>query len=190
VADEVVLAVKQVQPVPWLEVHGHGGCQALRFLLEEFTARGMTPCAWQEFVYLTDDDGLRARAAAALALAPTPRTAAILLGQYHGALGAALDAILTELDAGRIEEATRQLAELAGRALLGRHLTAPRRVTVAGAPNVGKSSLVNALAGFQRSVVAPHAGHHSRSRHNDHCRGRLADRADRHGRGASRSGNG
>jgi tRNA modification GTPase len=31
-------------------------------------------------------------------------------------------------------------------------------VTVAGAPNVGKSSLVNALAGYQRSIVAPTPG--------------------------------
>jgi tRNA modification GTPase len=31
-------------------------------------------------------------------------------------------------------------------------------VAVAGAPNVGKSSLVNALAGYQRSIVAPTPG--------------------------------
>jgi tRNA modification GTPase len=36
---------------------------------------------------------------------------------------------------------------------LGRHLTRPWRVVVAGAPNVGKSSLINALAGFTRTVV-------------------------------------
>jgi hypothetical protein len=37
-------------------------------------------------------------------------------------------------------------------------LTTPWRVTVAGAPNVGKSSLVNALAGYQRSVVSATPG--------------------------------
>src|SRR5262249_24412086 len=55
-------------------------------------------------------------------------------------------------------ERGRLLAELDGRAALGRHLTAPWRVIVAGAPNVGKSSLVNALAGYQRSVVAATPG--------------------------------
>ena len=41
---------------------------------------------------------------------------------------------------------------------MGRHLVEPWKVVVAGAPNVGKSSLVNALAGFQRAVVSEVAG--------------------------------
>jgi tRNA modification GTPase len=158
VADEVVLAVKRVEPVPWLELHGHGGREVVRFLLELFQARGLQPCPWQEFLRHTTADGLRAAAALALTQAPTTRTAAILLDQYQGALAHALDAILAGLDRGEVETAAASVAELARLAPLGRHLTTPWRVVVAGAPNVGKSSLVNALAGYQRSVVAATPG--------------------------------
>ncbi len=50
------------------------------------------------------------------------------------------------------------MTQLARYAELGQRLTRPWRVTVAGAPNVGKSSLVNALAGYQRSIVAATPG--------------------------------
>jgi len=36
---------------------------------------------------------------------------------------------------------------------LGLHLTKPWRVVVAGPPNAGKSSLINAMVGFRRSIV-------------------------------------
>jgi tRNA modification GTPase len=77
-------------------------------------------------------------AAGSLALLPhalTGRTAAIVLDQLHGATG----------DASRYVD-------------VGRHLTRPWRVVVAGPPNAGKSSLVNALAGFARAVVSPVPG--------------------------------
>ena len=48
----------------------------------------------------------------------------------------------------------------------------PRRVALVGKPNVGKSSLLNKLAGDERSVVHDVGGHHRRP-------GRLADRIGR-----------
>ncbi|HTU91128.1 MAG TPA: GTPase [Gemmataceae bacterium] len=158
VADDVVVAVKQIEPVPWLEVHGHGGREVVRFLIELFREQGLHLCSWEDFLRKTSADALSAEAVIALAHAATPRTAGILLDQQHGALGQALEAIQHALERGETATAEERLAQLARYAPVGRHLTQPWRVVVAGAPNVGKSSLVNALAGYQRSIVAATPG--------------------------------
>ncbi|MHB1423601.1 MAG: GTPase [Gemmataceae bacterium] len=158
VADEVVVAVKQFEPLPWLEVHGHGGREVVRFLLEIFRDQGLCLCSWEDFLRKTSTDALSAEAAIALTQAATPRTAGILLDQQQGALRRALEAISQALEGDKTAEAEEALTRLARYAAVGLHLTRPWRVVVAGAPNVGKSSLVNALAGYQRSIVAATPG--------------------------------
>ena len=54
--------------------------------------------------------------------------------------------------------ATETIDELLNRQELGLHLVNPWRVVVFGAPNVGKSSLINALAGYERAIVSPLPG--------------------------------
>jgi tRNA modification GTPase len=157
-ADDVVVALKRATPVPWVEVHCHGGREVVRLLTETFERHGVRACTWQQFERQTQVDPFAALAAIALAEAATVRTASILLDQYQGAFRQAVGAVQEALARSDAAAAQRLLDDLARSAAVGRHLTVPWRVVVAGAPNVGKSSLVNALAGFPRCVVAPTPG--------------------------------
>ncbi|HEY1376779.1 MAG TPA: GTPase [Gemmataceae bacterium] len=147
--DAVILAIHDAGPSPAVELHCHGGPEVVRQLTEELARNGLRPDQGTGFVRASGP----ADTALELARAPTLRTAGILLDQLNGAFHravAALDAALAAYDA----SAARDLAAaLAQHAPLGRHLTRPWQVVIAGAPNVGKSSLVNGLAGFTRSVV-------------------------------------
>lgn len=145
--DQVVLAVKQTEPEPAIEVHCHGGRRVVPFVVDTIAACGVAL-----------DSPATPQATQLLSRAPTLRTASIVLDQYHGAFERAVRGILAHLESDRPERAAEPLAELARFAPVGRHLIEPWKVAVAGPPNAGKSSLVNALAGYQRSVVSAAAG--------------------------------
>jgi tRNA modification GTPase len=72
------------------------------------------------------------------------------LDQYNGAFDREMSAIEKLPDG---EEQQRRLNRLQELAPLAKHLVEPFRVVLAGASNAGKSSLLNAFLGFQRSLV-------------------------------------
>jgi len=146
--DEVVVAVKEAEPELRIEIHCHGGRRVVRWVVEQFVSHGCEEVDWTD---VESAAGFDQRARRLLTQAQTLRTASILLDQFQGAFVRSVEAILAS-------PSLEGLADLAGRVTVGRHLVEPWRVAIAGPPNVGKSSLVNALAGFQRTVVAPVAG--------------------------------
>ncbi len=132
--DEVILTAKSVEP-PTFEIHCHGGPQVIRMIAGLFGG---------ELSSAPNPPSLSELALQLLPRATTLKTASILLDQSNGAFERAIQA-------GKFERLVQLIP-------VGRHLLMPFTVAIVGPPNAGKSSLMNALAGFERSVVAPIPG--------------------------------
>ncbi len=141
-----------------VEIHCHGGQAAAKAVIDCLVATGCQLLPWQHLVHATCHDPIAVEASRALARAVTQRTAAILLDQHQGALRRAVDHVVGHLASAEVAAAAGCLEQLLQSARLGPYLTQPFRVALCGPPNVGKSSLINVLAGYPRALVSARPG--------------------------------
>lgn len=140
------------------ELHCHGGPTASTAILDSLEKSGFSMERPDREIALFETDPISSAATSMLLQARSLATSQILIDQARGALKREYESIGHAIQSQRDDEAEARMQTLLEWEPLGLHLIDPWQVVLAGPPNAGKSSLLNKLLGYERTIVHESAG--------------------------------